>query len=769
MTYRFGGRPSSINRTKRSHLWVWLQQEWMSVLLAFITLEIAILSIERANWLQSQPSLTFVLILSVVTGYILAKRQFHRLVNWSIVIAGGLLVTAWQTLSVLPPSELPWYERLGTALESFWGVVSMNRTDESSIHFVIFLVLFTWFLGYVSTWFVLRRKNAWGVVISGVVVLLINLSNLPSNYHGFLIFFLIFAMLLIGQVRLVKNSSLVVTSSTTSSYGITRFFVSSLLSISILAATITWLTPDITLGRIANIDADETPILENVEEYLTNFLAKVPRKQPFIAAEDQGEYLFNGNYERFGDDVRFVVTSDSPQYWRTWVYDIYKSSGWTNSEVIEYAQGQELLENEDEYLTGRKEITFDVEVLLKTDILLATGHFVSSDIPVTLHSLAPVESDSTDDQPASENIIAAVTPYTLDIGQKYQVTSSVISATPQELAEAGDDYPDDIKEYYLQLPESLPERVRILSANITANATTPYEKVLAIGANLSQFTYDLKADTPPEGVDAVEFFCFDEQSGACGDFATAMVVLLRSAGVPSRFSTGYRYGEVDPDSGKYVVLVSNRHAWAEVYFPGYGWVEFEATPGSGSPRGIVGVEAFTGGGGTTEYWDPYMYLDQYMTPSTVSSSSGYQSSSRASSLDTTSVALFWPFLFLIIGIPVAVILHFVFFRRRTPRDKRLSGTEYESEVYAGMCELAKAANLGPLPYQTPLEYCARLVSEFPLEKDSIQHILDAFLSRRYGPESSSDQSESMTWRLMRARRSVFDAIRERLKERGKRG
>jgi hypothetical protein len=203
---------------------------------------------------------------------------------------------------------------------------------------------------------------------------------------------------------------------------------------------------------------------------------------------------------------------------------------------------------------------------------------------------------------------------------------------------------------------------------------------------------------------------------------------------------------------------SNRHAWAEVYFPGYGWVEFEATPGSGSPRGIVGVEAFTGGG-TTEIWDPYMYMQDYMVPSTVSSSS-YQPSRV--SLDTTSVALVWPFVFMGIGIPVALIMYFVFFRRRKTREKRLSGAEYESEVYTGMCELAKQVNLGPFPYQTPLEYCAKLAAEFPMEKDSIQYILDAFLARRYRPESSSDQSESMTWRLMKARRSVFDVIRDRL-------
>lgn len=157
-----------------------------------------------------------------------------------------------------------------------------------------------------------------------------------------------------------------------------------------------------------------------------------------------------------------------------------------------------------------------------------------------------------------------------------------------------------------------------------------------------------------------------------------------------------------------------------------------------------------------------------MVPSSGPASGGFQSSSPKAPLDSTSVALFWPFLFLGVGIPVAVIMYFVFFRRRRTRDGPTNDSEYESEVYAGMCELAVEANLGPLPHQTPLEYCARLISEFPLEKDSIQYILDAFLARRYRPENISDQSESMTWRLMKARRSVFDAIRERLKERGKR-
>ncbi len=765
MTYRFGGMVASENRTKGSRFWNALPREWVTVLLSFITLEIAILSIERAKWLQSQPSLTFVLILSMLAGVALVKWRINRPVRWCLVIAGGILVTAWQTLVTLPPSQLSWYERLGNALESVWGVITMAQTDASSIHFVIFLVLFTWFLGYASTRFVLRRQNAWGVVIPGVIVLLINLSNLPENYYGYLVFFLVAAALLVGQTRLMKNNSLVTTVGKNSAYSITRFFASSVLSIGILAAAVTWFTPDIQPGRIASVNANETPILENIKDYLDNLLARIPRKQPLVSSEDQSEYLFTGNYERSGDEVHFIISSDSPQYWRTWVYDVYTSSGWQNSDIVESPPEQESADKGDSHLNGREEISYDVEVRLKTDILLTAGQLLSSDVPVSRHALAPFDSTAPDEQFTSERTITAVLPYNLDSGQRYGVTSSVISATPLELANAGEDYPAYIEHYYLQLPDTLPDRVREFSENVTANATTPYEKVMAISDNLSQFIYSLKTPPPPKGTDAVEFFCFSEQSGACADFASAMVVLLRSAGVPARFCTGYQYGELDPDSGKYVVRISDRHAWAEVYFPGYGWVEFEATPGSSTPRGIVGVEAFTGGG-TTEVWDPYLYMEPFLYPSSTPSSTF---TAPDVSLDTTSVFLVWPFIFLAVGIPLAGILYFVYFRWGRSRNRRLSGsTEYESEVYAGMCELAAQADLGPLPHQTPLEYSAQLAAEFPGESGSINLILQAFLERRYGRERVSERGEEMNWRLMRARRLIFDAIRERLKEKGKR-
>ncbi len=78
----------------------------------------------------------------------------------------------------------------------------------------------------------------------------------------------------------------------------------------------------------------------------------------------------------------------------------------------------------------------------------------------------------------------------------------------------------------------------------------------------------------------MDYFLFDTKVGYCDNFSTAMVVLLRAAGLPARwakgFTGGYQTGTKD-DNKIYTILNSNAHSWPEVYFPGFGWLPFEPT------------------------------------------------------------------------------------------------------------------------------------------------------------------------------------------------
>ena len=737
--------------------WLGRWWEWVSVLLVFLTLEIAVLSIEQAKWVKPQPSLTFVLVLAVLTGLFLAKRRLPGALKWCLVIIVGAGVTIWQTSTLLPLSETSSrIDQLIVALQSLWQAISMAQPSEGTTHFAIFLIFFTWMLGYVSTWFILRRQNAWVVVALSAITILVNLSNLPDKYYGFFFFYLVAAMLLVGQTRLVKYRYQSTKDGSNYPDRGVAYFMASVFCLSILATSITWFTPEIRASSLEAVISTKMPGRKSVEEYFTNLFADVPRKQPLLKADEQGEFSFTDVCESNEDDVHFVITSESPHYWRTRMYDVYASSGWTNSSTTEHILRQEAVGAERDGSAGRREITYSVEVHLRTDIVLTAGEFVSSDIPASLQVLTPSSLDLTQEQASMGKIVTVVTPYTLEPKQRYTVTASTISATPAELAEAGDDYPSWVTDYYLQLPPTLPVRVRQLSEEVTEKAPTPYEKIQAISDYISRFPYDLQTEPPPEEADGVDNFLFIQQSGTCSNFASAMAVMLRAAGVPARFCVGYLPGEWDADTENYIIRAKNRHAWAEVYFPGYGWVEFEATPRAGSVRGIVGVEA-VGEYGMWDMWGMGGWEESVDIPS-----GGRITGTTSDS--TTSPAWLWPIILL--GISAVVLVLVLIFTLRSAVSRRIwhfEGTDYASEIYTRMCDLAALAKLGPRPQQTPLEYCAQLASEFPQQAKSINTIVQAYLERRFGQREEPELT--LKWELLKSRRNVYDALLERLPRR----
>jgi transglutaminase-like putative cysteine protease len=160
----------------------------------------------------------------------------------------------------------------------------------------------------------------------------------------------------------------------------------------------------------------------------------------------------------------------------------------------------------------------------------------------------------------------------------YSARSRLPDASADELRAAGTGYPEAIRRTYLQLPDSVPRRVRALALEITAAWPTPYDQATAIETYLREnYPYTLDVPAPPPGEDVADVFLFEWKKGFCDHYATAMAILARSAGIPARLVTGFSSGEYNPVEGRFVVRMVNAHAWVEIYFPGYGWVEFEPT------------------------------------------------------------------------------------------------------------------------------------------------------------------------------------------------
>jgi len=150
------------------------------------------------------------------------------------------------------------------------------------------------------------------------------------------------------------------------------------------------------------------------------------------------------------------------------------------------------------------------------------------------------------------------------------------------LRTAGADYSSDITSTYLQLPAELDRRIPDLAREITKNAQTPFDKAQRIETYLrTRFAYTLNLSGRP-GQDPLAHFLFETRAGHCEYFASAMAIMLRTLGIPSREVNGFLPGEYNDLGGDYIVRASDAHSWVEVYFPGNGWQVFDPTPSSGA-------------------------------------------------------------------------------------------------------------------------------------------------------------------------------------------
>ena len=139
-------------------------------------------------------------------------------------------------------------------------------------------------------------------------------------------------------------------------------------------------------------------------------------------------------------------------------------------------------------------------------------------------------------------------------------------------------------EIYLELPEDIDPAIEEEARRQTANLTTNYEIGLALESwfHSEAFAYSTNIDPGHAATDLADWL-LDDQSpnfhvGYCENFATAMAVMARTLGVPSRVVLGFTPGEPTEQENVYIVRDRNAHAWVELWMPTQGWVRFDPTP-----------------------------------------------------------------------------------------------------------------------------------------------------------------------------------------------
>ena len=280
-------------------------------------------------------------------------------------------------------------------------------------------------------------------------------------------------------------------------------------------------------------------------------------------------------------EQRYRVTADEPRYWRTGVYDRFTGGSWVRTGQATRYEEADLPEPPG----PRKELVQTYEVV--SDDELRTMPAVNQPVEVIgeASSIAAVAPQRTL-QPRT----------TLIEGDAYRVRSQVPDATPDQLRRAGTDYPEDLLEQYTQLPSSTSGEFRAVTANVTEGADAPYDVAVQVETYLER-TKEYDTDIRRPNGNIANNFLLEMDAGYCTYFATTMVAMLRSEGVPARVATGYTPGE-SVGENEYLVRGLDSHVWVEVYFPDQGWVRFDPTPAEPrQDREAAALREGTGGDG----------------------------------------------------------------------------------------------------------------------------------------------------------------------------
>ncbi len=261
--------------------------------------------------------------------------------------------------------------------------------------------------------------------------------------------------------------------------------------------------------------------------------------------------------------VYFTIEADYPAYWRVAAFDRYTGSDWIRTgESRPFDDGQGAPPGS----ARRNHQTVTVRTPIATmPAAWKPVRILRGPISPLLTTLGGLDPDRT-----------------LVREESYTVLSEVPSRDQGRLRSAG--WGDaKIDKRFRQLPRSSGNRVADLADRIAGGADTAYDAAVAVERWLEGLkAYSLTVE-PPTG-DLVEGFLFGMDRGYCVYYASAMAVLLRTLGVPTRFVLGYTTGQ-RVDDNRWVVRGLDSHAWVEVRFDGIGWVPFDPTPAS--PRTAV--------------------------------------------------------------------------------------------------------------------------------------------------------------------------------------
>lgn len=285
------------------------------------------------------------------------------------------------------------------------------------------------------------------------------------------------------------------------------------------------------------------------------------------------------------------IRSQAEGFWRVLAFDRYTGQGWE-------------LSREDSAVIDRPTWSYQFHLPRQPTLArrreVVQTYTVVSELPNIIPALAqPKELYFPTRQVSVDTEGALRSPLGLLEGLTYTVISDVPYRDRTQLREASTEYSQRIRDYYLQIPETVAADIREFTLEILENSErpldSPYEQALYLAQYLKQ-NFSVLPELPffSETDDLASVFLFRYRGGYVDHFSTTLTVMLRSIGIPSRLVVGFGSGEFNPFTGYYIVRNTDAHAMTEVFFPQYGWFAFDPIPGHEViPPSVEDYQSFT--------------------------------------------------------------------------------------------------------------------------------------------------------------------------------
>ncbi len=717
------------------------QEGWSTTFLLAAMPVVLALAIDDAKWVLGEDRLTNFLPLAAIGGF--AAGMYGTKAGWSrwavhLVGAalGALVVPLLVGGTLLGPAaaDTSFHARFAatatSTVEAWLDLAVRGRTFTSQYgHFLLTLGLLLWATGqFVAVAAFRHRRPLAGVAVVGIA-LVVNLSVNPNDQLWFLVGFTVLALLVLVRFHALAEHRDWIRRRIGDPAPVESMVVRSgaaFVTVAVVAALV--LTGSASSAPLAGAWGGVDQWLIETGRGLQRYFSFVQSVRGPVSVDFGPTAPIGRTWITNGEvavTIRLPAGDETKYYWQAVTYDRFDGNGWSWSDEAtdDRDPDQGVLDGtlDAPVDDGRRVVTAEVSPAgYHGSRVLAPGTPVAVNQRTRLTTIGP------------DGFFAGLDTQPGDVAYEVQALVPILGdgdpkgLTQNRLRAAGTDYPADVRATYLQVPRSAigPDAQALLD-RVKARLgdhDTPYDlaKALVDEFHSTRFTYSADISNIDCGaLGVVECFAH-YRTGYCQYYATTMAILLRSEGIPARIVQGFLPGERD-SAGVETLRNSNSHAWVQVYFPGYGWVDFDPTGGNlaqipqiplGSPVPSASPKPSASSGGDVR--DPRRSLS--LPPD------AFPGTTTGGGTDTPSPTAFAVVAILLVsafGILAAVAY------RRGPR--QITG----DSAYGTLVRLAGRFGFGPRPTQTVYEYAASLGAVLPFARPELQTVAHAKVEVAY--------------------------------------